>query len=126
MSDDVLQIELVAADRVVWSGQAAQIIARTVDGDVGVLPNHAPMLSLLRAGVVEITAPEGHVVLAAVEEGFLSVADNRVSILSDDAFLADEIDPSAARAELDRLRDGDDEVALRWAEAKMRVLEKNS
>ncbi len=126
MSDDVLQIELVAADRVVWSGQAAQIIARTVDGDVGVLPNHAPMLSLLVAGVVEITSPEGHVVFAAVEEGFLSVADNRVSILSEDAYLADEIDRSAARAELDRLRDGDDEVALRWAEAKMRVLEKKS
>lgn len=126
MSDDVLQIELVAADRVVWSGQAGQIIARTVEGDVGVLPNHAPMLSLLVSGVVEITTVEGPVVLAAVEEGFLSVADNRVSILSEDAYLADEIDPSAARAELDRLRGGDDEIALRWAEAKMRVLEKKS
>lgn len=126
MSDDTLQIELVAADRVVWSGQSSQIIARTVEGDVGVLPNHAPMLSLLVPGVVEITTVEGHVVLAAVEEGFLSIADNRVSILSEDAYLADEIDPSAARAELARATDGDDEVALRWAEAKVRVIEKKS
>ena len=44
---DLLQIELVAADRVVWSGQASRVIARTVEGDLGVLSGHAPLLSLL-------------------------------------------------------------------------------
>lgn len=123
---DYLQIELVAADRVVWSGEATQVIARTVEGDLGVLVGHTPALSLLVPGVVEITTPESHVVLVAVQEGFLSVADDRVSILSEDAFLADEIDPSAARAELDRLRGEDDELALRRAEAKVRAVEKAS
>ncbi len=45
MSDDLMQVELVAADRLVWSGEAKMVIARTTEGDVGILPNHAPMLS---------------------------------------------------------------------------------
>ena len=48
-------MELVAADRIVWSGGASMVIARTVDGDVGVLRGHAPLLSLLADAVVEIT-----------------------------------------------------------------------
>ena len=127
MSDDTLQIELVAADRVVWSGQASQVIARTVDGDLGVLPNHAPLLSLLVPGVVEITPIEGAPFRAAVEEGFLSVANNRVSILSEDAFLASEINLEAARADLAAAAEKDeDEDASRRANARIRAVEKTS
>ena len=54
MADTPLQVELVAADRVVWSGEATMVIARTVDGDVGILANHAPMLSVLVEGTVEV------------------------------------------------------------------------
>src|SRR5690349_17057725 len=96
---DPIQIELVAADRVVWSGQAREVIARTVEGDLGVLAGHAPLLSLLVPGVVEIYPFDGgDTVRAAVDEGFLSVADNHVSILSEDAFLASEIDAAAVKA----------------------------
>lgn len=126
MSDDTLQIELVAADRVVWSGQASQIIARTVEGDLGVLPNHAPLLSLLVSGVVEITPIEGSPFKAAVEEGFLSVANNRVSILSEDAFLASEIGLEAAKADLAAAEKDEDQDAVRRAEAKIRAVEKTS
>ena len=126
MSDDTLQIELVAADRVVWSGQASQVIARTVDGDLGVLPNHAPLLSLLVPGVVEITPIEGSPFRAAVEEGFLSVANNRVSILSEDAFLASEINLEAARADLAAAEKDEDEDASRRANARIRAVEKTS
>lgn len=126
MSDDTLQIELVAADRVVWSGQASQVIARTVDGDLGVLPNHAPLLSLLVPGVVEITPIEGAPFRAAVEEGFLSVANNRVSILSEDAFLASEINLEAARADLAAAEKDEDEDASRRANARIRAVEKTS
>jgi F-type H+-transporting ATPase subunit epsilon len=126
MSDDTLQIELVAADRVVWSGQASEVIARTVEGDLGVLPNHAPLLSLLVPGVIEITPTEGSPFRAAVAEGFLSVADNRVSILSEDAFLADEVDAAATRAELEAAQAEDDEAAVRRAEAKLRLIDKAS
>ncbi|MSZ76934.1 MAG: F0F1 ATP synthase subunit epsilon, partial [Actinobacteria bacterium] len=76
-----LSVELVAADRTVWSGEASMVIARTVEGDVGVLRGHAPLLSLLTDAVVEISAEDG-VVVAAVDGGFLSVAADRVSILS--------------------------------------------
>lgn len=126
MSDDTLHIELVAADRVVWSGQASQVIARTVDGDLGVLPNHAPLLSLLVPGVVEIIPTEGSPFRAAVEEGFLSVANNRVSILSEDAFLASEIDIEAARADLAAAEKDEDEDAQRRADARIRAVEKTS
>ena len=126
MSDDTLQIELVAADRVVWSGQASEVIARTVEGDLGVLPNHAPLLSLLVSGVVEIIPTEGQPFKAAVEEGFLSVANNRVSILSEDAFLASEIDLEAAKADLAAAEKDEDESAVRRAEAKIRAVEKTS
>jgi F-type H+-transporting ATPase subunit epsilon len=123
---DPLQVELVAADRVVWSGEATMVIARTAEGDLGALPGHAPVLSNLLPSVVEITTVDGETVRAAVEDGFLSIANNRVSILSEDAFLADEIDADAARAEVEKLQDGDDPLALQRAEAKVRAAEKMS
>ena len=97
-----LHVELVAPDRTVWSGEAATVIARTIDGDIGILPGHAPLLGLLADGVVEIRSPEGEIWVAAVYGGFLSVAQDRVSILAEYAELAHEIDleqaPGAERA----------------------------
>ena len=99
MADDQLQVELVAADRTVWSGQATMVIARTTEGDVGVLRNHAPLLSLLVDGVVEVSPVDGDRFAAAVDGGFVSVANNRVSILSERAVLGSDVDVEAARAE---------------------------
>ena len=121
-SDKTLHVELVAADRVVWSGEATQVSARTSEGDLGVLVDHAPALSVLVPGVVRIES-EGEVVIAVVEEGFLSVADNRVSILSEDAHLAGEIDRADVEAELERARSEGDDAAVRRAEAKLRGAE---
>jgi F-type H+-transporting ATPase subunit epsilon len=128
---DALQVELVAADRTVWSGEATMVIARTTEGDVGVLRGHAPMLSLLTEAVVEIAEVDGDVVVAAVDGGFLSVANDRVSILSERALLAAEIDVDDARARLDAARSGDlgdDEDAaerqIRLSEARIRAVEK--
>ena len=58
-TDTALQVELVAADRLVWSGQATMVIARTTEGDVGILPNHAPLLSSIIEGVVDVQTAEG-------------------------------------------------------------------
>ncbi|RZL67286.1 MAG: F0F1 ATP synthase subunit epsilon [Rhodococcus sp. (in: high G+C Gram-positive bacteria)] len=121
-----LQIELVAADRVVWSGEAREVIARTAEGDIGVLTGHAPLLSLLVPGVVEIFPVDGDTVRAAVAEGFISVAADRVSILSEDTFLADEVDESATQAELEKARSSEDDLAVRRAEAKLRLIGKAS
>ncbi|MDP2771987.1 MAG: F0F1 ATP synthase subunit epsilon [Nocardioides sp.] len=127
--DTGLQVELVAADRTVWSGEASMVIARTVEGDVGVLRGHAPMLSLLTEAHVEITTPDGGV-HAAVEGGFLSVAGDRVSILSERALLAHEIQIDEAKAELDAahgLPTSDErELRIRRAEARIRAVEKAS
>src|SRR6187549_2030573 len=98
---DALQVELVAADRTVWSGEATMVIARTVEGDIGILRGHAPVLSLLTDAAIRIDASDGEVVHAAVDGGFISVAQDRVSILSEHAVLADEIDLSAERSALE-------------------------
>lgn len=117
-----LQIELVAADRVVWSGEAKEVLARTAEGEIGILSDHAPLLSVLSAGVVEIIpAGDGEKVVAAVEDGFISVADNRVSILSEETVLAGDIDKTAAQAELEAAQADNDEPGVRRAEAKLRA-----
>ncbi|ALX04404.1 MULTISPECIES: F0F1 ATP synthase subunit epsilon [Aeromicrobium] len=122
MADTSLQVELVAADRVVWSGQADEVVARTVEGDLGVLVGHAPLLSVLVPGVVKIKAGT-ETVVAVVEDGFLSVADDRVSILSEDTSLVSELDREQVQAELEQARSADDTDAVLRAEAKLRGIE---
>jgi len=128
MADDQLQVELVAADRTVWSGQATMVVAKTAEGDIGVLRNHMPVLSLLVDGVVEIEPVDGERMYAAVDGGFLSVANNRVSILSQFAALSHEIDVAAARSELESAQsEGDEgEERARRAEVRIRAAEKAS
>ena len=124
---DALTVELVAADRTVWSGEASMVIARTVEGEMGILRGHTPVLSLLADAVVEIDTGDGEVVVAAVDGGFISVAHDRVSILSEHAVLAAEIDVSAERSELESAQsdDGDDaEARIRRAEARIRAAER--
>jgi len=126
-----LHVELVAPDRTVWSGTAEMVIARTTEGDVGILRGHAPMLSLLTDAVVEISTTGEGVVVVAVDGGFISVADDRVSVLSDNALLPAEINVDEARTELEEARNvvgaGDDgERRLRRAEARIRAVEKAS
>ncbi|WP_207793128.1 F0F1 ATP synthase subunit epsilon [Nocardioides acrostichi] len=121
-----LMVEMVAADRTVWSGEASMIIARTVDGDLGVLRGHAPLLSLLTEAAVEISTPDG-VVHAAVDGGFISVADDRVSILTQHALLAEEIHIDEAKAELESAEGmptgNEREQRIRRASSRIRAAE---
>ncbi len=128
---DALHVELVAADRTVWSGEATMVIARTVEGEVGILKDHAPLLSLLTDATVEITADGGDTIVAVVDGGFISVAHNRVSILSERAVLAEDIKVDDARAELEEAQgligeDDDAEQRVRRAESRIRAVEKAS
>ena len=82
-ADGLLHVELVAPDRTVWSGEADMVIARTIEGDVGVLRGHAPLLSLLTDAVVEISTPDAGVVVAVVDGGFISVEHDRVTIIAE-------------------------------------------
>jgi F-type H+-transporting ATPase subunit epsilon len=103
-----LRVELVAPDGEIWSGRARMVIAKTLDGDVGVLTGHSPVLGILAEGsLVRILDPEGdgedlgQEVVAAVSSGFLAVADDRVSILSRQAQLGPGVDTTAVQAELE-------------------------
>ena len=137
MSDAVMQVELVAADRLVWSGEARMVIARTTEGDVGILPNHAPLLSLMVDGVVDVTTADDETWIAAVDAGFLSVAGNRISILAEHAEMAHDIDLENARHDLERAQhsgentdeahdDAERASARAWAEARIQAAEKRS
>ncbi|MGW0227295.1 F0F1 ATP synthase subunit epsilon [Actinopolymorpha singaporensis] len=123
-----LHVELVAPDRTVWSGEATTVIARTSEGDIGILPGHAPVLGLLVDGVVEVRTPDSEIYVAAVQGGFLSVANDRVSILAEYAEMSHEIDLEEARQQLERARAAgeNDQEALehvRRAEARVRAVE---
>lgn len=101
---EALHVELVAADRTVWSGEASQVSARTVEGDLGVLRGHTPLLSLLSPSLVEIAPVSGAKVFASVDGGFISVANDRVSILAEHIALGQEIDSAQARTDLESAR----------------------
>jgi F-type H+-transporting ATPase subunit epsilon len=114
-----LRVELVAPDGEIWSGRARMVVAKTLDGDLGVLTGHSPVLGILAEGsLVRILDPEvaggsaggngsaGGELLAAVSSGFLAVADDRVSILSREAQLASRVDTSAVQADLDAALEG--------------------
>lgn len=99
-----LQVELVNPEGELWAGEAEMVIARTLDGEIGILTNHAPVIGILAEGSLVQVRPEsssGGDVFAAVTGGFLSVADNRVSILTRFGQMGADVDPAAAQAALD-------------------------
>jgi F-type H+-transporting ATPase subunit epsilon len=124
-----LQVSLVVPDRELWSGEATIVIAKTTEGDIGVLTGHSPVFGVLAEGsLVEIRSgegPEATSVRAAVSGGFLSVADNRVSVLAAQALLSDEVDAEAARQDLDAslaAASGPEEPAdAKYARARLRA-----
>ena len=96
-----MEVALVAADRELWSGAATVVNARTLAGEIGVMANHTPLLSVLEPGQVDVrTVDDGHWV-AAIDGGFISVANNQVSILCDRAEISHESDFEEAKRKLD-------------------------
>ncbi|WP_019544977.1 F0F1 ATP synthase subunit epsilon [Streptomyces sulphureus] len=118
-----LHVELVAADRKVWSGQASLVVARTSSGDIGVMPGHQPLLGVLDSGPVTIrtTGESGDgTVVAAVHGGFISFSENELSILAEIAELTDEIDVERAERALERAKEDADAHAERRADVRLR------
>jgi F-type H+-transporting ATPase subunit epsilon len=128
-----LHVEVVIADRELWAGEANMVIAKTLEGDIGILTGHPPVLGILAEGsIVRILDPEGPTdgegsqeVTAAVSGGFLSVADDQISILAVDAQLGSEVDKSAAQSNLDSaLSDGgqgEEPSEAKYARAQLRA-----
>jgi F-type H+-transporting ATPase subunit epsilon len=106
------EVELVAVDQEVWSGEAEVVNARTLEGEIGILPGHAPLLGVLAEGhAVRIGVSEGEEIRVAVHGGFLSVTEDGVQILAERAEMSDDIDVSRARRAYDEHKDAaeDDE-----------------
>ncbi|ROQ41283.1 ATP synthase F1 subcomplex epsilon subunit [Frondihabitans sp. PhB188] len=82
-----LTVNVVSADQQVWSGEAAQVTARTVEGEIGILPGHEPLLAVLASGQVRVRQAGGAVVEATAEDGFLSVENDTVTIVARNAAL---------------------------------------
>ncbi|MEJ3404558.1 F0F1 ATP synthase subunit epsilon [Rathayibacter sp. YIM 133350] len=83
-----LTVSVVSADEQVWSGEASMVVARTVEGEIGILPGHEPLLAILASGEVRITLPGGEKITADAAEGFLSVENNTVQVVARQAALA--------------------------------------
>ena len=129
-----MQVEVVSADRVVWSGKSSNIIAKTVEGEIGILPGHEPVLGVLVPSAVVIFCDEGTPTreIVAVDGGFISVSQGRVSILSEYARMAAEVTVAEAEKELAEAQrvldtgDGSDEDRKHFlrATAQLRAAQK--
>jgi F-type H+-transporting ATPase subunit epsilon len=122
-----LQVELVSPERILWSGEAEMVVARTSEGDIAFLTGHSPFIGALGIGAVSIRATDGTEERAAVHGGFVEVSEDRVTILSDVAELAGDIDAARARRALeeaerrDRVDDAEAEAALRRARLRVEL-----
>ena len=131
MADASLRVELVSADRVVWSGDAQMVIARTTEGELGILVGHAPLLAVLVEAPIEIRTVDGEHWVAVANGGFMSVANNRISIISEHVEAVHDIDLEKARHDLERAQasgeeDSEAQEAVRFAEARIRAVERAS
>ena len=122
-----LRVEVVSPERVLFSGEAKQVITRTLDGgEIAFLPGHISFLGALTENHTRIYLSDGKVQDLAVHGGFVEVAPDHVTILSDSAELAESIDIKRARAALERAEaasrgdhDATTESALRRAHARL-------
>ena len=104
-------MSLVAVDRKIWSGTATMVVAKTLEGEIGILPQHEPVLALLADSPVRITTTDGHVITAAVHGGFFSVDSDEVAILAESAELGGEIDVARAQEALNRALEANADAA---------------
>ncbi|WP_349898502.1 F0F1 ATP synthase subunit epsilon [Parafrigoribacterium soli] len=81
-----LTVSIVSADNEVWTGAASMVIARTTEGEIGILPGHEPVLAILSTGEVRVTTG-GATITANASDGFLSVEHDTVTIVARNAEL---------------------------------------
>ena len=125
---------LVTPGEVKFEGKAEIVVAPGAAGDLGALPNHAPMLTTLRIGVLRATVEGRGRVEFAVKAGFMEILADKVIVLTDMALSSDEVDVDATRADLRQAeaqlaaKRGADDAAARdaiaWANARLDVAHK--
>ncbi len=128
-----MQLDIVTAERVTYSDQVSGVVAPGMEGELGILPNHTPLLTILQPGELRIIKEGEEDTYIAVSGGFLEVMANKVIILADTAERADEIDEAraeeAVRLAQERVehRTSDMDLqralaSLRRSEARMKVV----
>jgi len=123
-----LGVRILTPEGSVYQGNATMVIAPSVLGEVGILPRHAPLIAFLKPGETRVKTLDDQTIVMATAEGYLSVEEDQVLVLVEQAERADEVDRARAAAALQRAEEaieaaGDDETALRAAEAAKRRAE---
>ena len=77
-----LTVNVVSADQQIWSGEASMVVARTTEGEIGILSGHVPMLAILAGGEVRVTQVGGRKIVANAEDGFISVQNDTVTVVA--------------------------------------------
>ena len=93
-----LQVDIVSAEGEIFSGEASMVIAPASQGDVGIAPRHAPLLTNLRPGDLRVETPEGEEKFFYVTGGVLEVQPHMVTVLADSAMHGDDLDEAVAKA----------------------------
>jgi F-type H+-transporting ATPase subunit epsilon len=134
VAENRLEVHVVTPEREVWTGEADMVVARASDGELGILPGHAPLLAALAPGPLRIKQG-GNEERAAVDGGFLHVNEDQVHVLAEHAQLASEIDVARERSRREELErrlqeqdEGGDELRaeLEIVVARIRVAEPGS
>jgi F-type H+-transporting ATPase subunit epsilon len=92
------QVDVVSPESTVWSGQATFLVARTPEGEIGILADHEALMGALATGPVEIQAESGERVTIGVHGGFIQVLDNKVTLITDRAQVTEDHAAAAAAA----------------------------
>lgn len=106
-----MQVEIVSAEKNLLSVEATEVYARTLEGEIGILPGHQPALLALDIGVLRVRTVEGEEERVAVHNGFLYFRANELVVLADLAELASEVDTGRAEQRLRQLKDRTDAEA---------------
>lgn len=121
----MLNVAVVSAERSLWSGEAKMVVAKTPEGEIGIMAGHEPVLALLVESPLRIEQPDGTKVLVAVHGGFFSVDSNNVNVIAEVAELAADIDLERAQKALAAAQaasDSEEELAaIRRAETRISV-----
>ncbi|GEC91616.1 MULTISPECIES: F0F1 ATP synthase subunit epsilon [Brevibacillus] len=116
-----MTVEVVTPERVVYSGQAEMVIARGLQGEIGIMPNHVPLVTPLKTAPVRIKTEGDKEVKMAVSGGFMEVRGDKVTILAETAELPGDIDVERAKSAKER---AEKRLAEKYAELDVKRAER--